>query len=433
MRINKIWAVVFMKNICYEKNKIRLIFLLISTTILVNSCSFEDSRKDTLNNSNSLNVVSETISKDIESLNEKLDIYNLPNPDDITTIYHYGSITQTPTGLFYSKQIHDDKSSDFIREYYLYSFESQCETPLFSIGNWIYEVFYDSVVINNNLYVIIITGNVTTYQNLELNLYQINLQNTDTKLLYNCKIETPYVSMSAFNDKLILSIPGSEKCDIIEIDLKTHANKNVLNFYFDNTLQNGDSIRQLYADNNSLYLLRLKMNNEDDAHLYIDTLDSSYKTSNSLEITEQLLNVVGTEVNEIRQLVSKFFYINENIYYENFSITRFLGSLGKHSIMPIMPTDALFSMASDTLQDNIIIFYKSFDKEKTIYLFSPDSKKVEISNLCSEENSYYITYVTKCENNVIVYENYKDETSGHNYPSKAYFFNISDIKWNVNE
>ena len=151
-----------MKNICYEKNKIRLIFLLISTTILVNSCSFEDNRKDTLNNSNSLNVVSETISKDIESLNEKLDIYNLPNPDDITTIYHYGSITQTPTGLFYSKQIHDDKSSDFIREYYLYSFESQRETPVFSIENWIYEVFYDSVVVNNNLYVIIITGNVTT-------------------------------------------------------------------------------------------------------------------------------------------------------------------------------------------------------------------------------------------------------------------------------
>ncbi|WP_289835355.1 hypothetical protein, partial [uncultured Phocaeicola sp.] len=81
------------------------------------------------------------------------------------------------------------------------------------------------------------------------------------------------------------------------------------------------------SDDQCLYLLRLYMEGENQAKMYIDVFDLNLAHISSLDVTTEITaNTLESEDknNELRQLVSHFDVNNNFIYYENFSITRAL-------------------------------------------------------------------------------------------------------------
>ncbi len=370
--------------------------------------------------------------------NEIISIYDI-DENLITDIEHFGSITQTDDGFIYSKLAATSTNEVYVMEYFHYTFSTDEHIKIGTIENWVYEATYDSFCEKNHVYMLITTGNANDFDETENYLYDINLvDNTMTACILE-NATSPYNSMTFANDKIYIVTPGRELCYVYSYNIGDKSISEVQKYYFDSDTNSGETIRHISADEQYIYLLRLYMEGEHHAKMYVDVFDLNLVQISSIDVTTEITaNTLETENKniELRQLVSHFNVNNNFIYYENFSITRALFEIQSINLIDtdhvqlkqvINADPALHKALNASANDELSIFYEAYQNK--ILIMDTVARQIQETSFFGKNSNYRITYMTyDSQGNVLLFLDYIDPSSLETMPSKIYYFNISEIK-----
>lgn len=373
-----------------------------------------------------------------KNLNETISIYD-KDENLITDIEHFGSITQTDDGFIYSKLSSNSTNQFYVMEYFHYIFSTDEHKRLGTIENWVYEATYDSFCKNNHTYMLITTGNAYNFDETENYLYDIDLLNNTMTGVMLENATSPYNSMTFFNDRVFIVTPGREMCFVSSYDIGDKSVSELREYYFDPDTNSGETIRHISSDDQCLYLLRLYMEGENQAKMYIDVFDLNLAHISSLDVTTEITaNTLESEDknNELRQLVSHFDVNNNFIYYENFSITRALFEIQNinltdteqvQSKQVFEASPALYKALSTSANNELSIFYEAYQNK--IFVMDSVTRQINENSFFVKGLNYRITYMTyDSQGNALLFLDYIDPDSFETMPSKIYFVNISEIK-----
>ncbi len=373
----------------------------------------------------------QTISASTSLSNEIISIYDINNAK-IGEIERYGILVLTDDSIIYNRI--PTRSVDSIAEmdYYRYNFETKENIKLGTIENWSYEAKYDTTVIGNSLYMFVTTGEISDIKNRTLHLYRVDLISNTMSVIFSEKGGFPYNTMTAMGNKLLMVrvIPtgGSE---IEEYNTETNERKILKKFDFDDKANNGDAIRQITSDENTISLLRLRIESDRTSKLYLDVYDHDMSFLRTVDVSTIPSKSTDSLESELRQGVTNFVVANNYIYYENFSITRYLGKIENGSLRSIMDVNPEFEMSSESVKSNFSgLFYQSFNKNNDLYLLNYIDGTLRKATFNIDDQRYYIINISRnTKDNLLITMRYKDPNTGKELVPRLYYVNLSELKF----
>ena len=356
--------------------------------------------------------------------NELLPIYN-KNNESIGQINHYGSIIQTNDSIIYTKIPTDKVNSITEIDYYRYMIDTKQDIKLGTINNWAQQST-ESVCLDEHLYLLITTGEMSDKQNRTVKLLDIDLKNNSIKVVLSEKGGFPYNSMVGVGDKLFIAKVLSNGSCIEEYNIKTNKIKTLIKFDFNDKTTVGETIRQISADENTIALMMLVKETADSVKLRVDVYDHNLNYIKSVDVTD-----ISSEPNELRQGVSNFQFSNSLFYYENFSSTRFLGEISNNQILKTIETNDTFAMALETENNKTKLFYQSFSPNNNyLYLWNMKDKTLLKSEFYADNTKYYIINMTRNSNDdCLITMYYRSKSSGEKLTPRLYYVNLADLKF----
>lgn len=356
--------------------------------------------------------------------NELLPIYN-KNNESIGQINHYGSIIQTNDSIIYTKIPTDKVNSITEIDYYRYMIDTKQDIKLGTINNWAQQST-ESVCLDEHLYLLITTGEVSDKQNRTVKLLDIDLKNNSIKVVLSEEGGFPYNSMVGVGDKLFIAKVLSNGSCIEEYNIKTNKIKTLIKFDFNDKTTVGETIRQISADENTIALMMLVKETADSVKLRVDVYDHNLNYIKSVDVTD-----ISSEPNELRQGVSNFQFSNSLFYYENFSSTRFLGEISNNQILKTIETNDTFAMALETENNKTKLFYQSFSPNNNyLYLWNMKDKTLLKSEFYADNTKYYIINMTRNSNDdCLITMYYRSKSSGEKLTPRLYYVNLADLKF----
>lgn len=193
-------------------------------------------------------------------------------------------------------------------------------------------------------------------------------------------------------------------CFVSSYDIGDKSVSELREYYFDPDTNSGETIRHISSDDQCLYLLRLYMEGENQAKMYIDVFDLNLAHISSLDVTTEITaNTLESEDknNELRQLVSHFDVNNNFIYYENFSITRALFEIQNinltdteqvQSKQVFEASPALYKALSTSANNELSIFYEAYQNK--IFVMDSVTRQISENSFFVKGQNYRITYMT---------------------------------------
>lgn len=370
--------------------------------------------------------------------NEMISIYDA-NEKLIVNIEHFGSITQTDKGIIYSKLADSSSSKNYVMDYFYYNFSTDEHRKLGTVENWVYEASYDTFSNNDHVYMLITTGDAYNFDETENYLYDINLTENSMIAHLLANATSSYNSMSLFNNKIYIVTPGSEFCYVSSYDIQTGALTEIQEYTFNSETNSGETIRHISADKEFIYLLRLHMDSEGEAIVYIDIFDSNFSLLHSLDVTTDITaNTLESESKNIeaRQLVSHFEVNNDFVYYENFSISRALFEIpiisleqteNAKSKQILEASPDLHKAISASSNDNLGIYYEAYHNK--IFIVDADANTIRESLFFINDPNYRITYMTyNSQGEVLIFLENAEANNSEKFLPKIFFVNISELK-----
>lgn len=370
--------------------------------------------------------------------NETISIYD-KDENLITDIEHFGSITQTDDGFIYSRLASNSTNNVYVMEYFHYIFSTDEHKKLGTIENWVYEATYDSFCKNNHVYMLITTGNAYDFDETENYLYDIDLSNSTMSGFMLDHATSPYNSMTFVNDKIFIATPGRELCFVSSYDIRDKSISELREYYFDSDTNSGETIRHISSDEQYIYLLRLYMEDEHHAKMYIDIFDLNLAQISSIDVTTEITaNTLESENKniELRQLVSHFDVNNNFIYYENFSITRALFEIQSINLIDtdhvqskqvFEAAPALYKALNASVNNELSIFYEAYQNK--IFVLDTVSRQIQENSFVKGSN-YRITYMTyDSQGNALIFLDYNDPGSFETMPRKIYYVSRSEVQF----
>lgn len=356
--------------------------------------------------------------------NELLLIYN-KNNESIGQINHYGSIIQTNDSIIYTKIPTDKVNSITEIDYYRYMIDTKQDIKLGTINNWAQQST-ESVCLDEHLYLLITTGEVSDKQNRTVKLLDIDLKNNSIKVVLSEEGGFPYNSMVGVGDKLFIAKVLSNGSCIEEYNIKTNKIKTLIKFDFNDKTTVGETIRQISADEKTIALLMLVKETADSVKLRVDVYDHNLNYIKSVDVTD-----ISSEPNELRQGVSNFQFSNSLFYYENFSSTRFLGEISNNQILKTIETNDTFAMALETENNKTKLFYQSFSPNNNyLYLWNMKDKTLLKSEFYADNTKYYIINMTRNSNDdCLITMYYRSKSTGEKLTPRLYYVNLADLKF----
>ena len=333
----------------WSKMKNRIIALVMMVFLLQLGGCNEDTYS--INNNNDKTIVP---SNDESNLNEKLIIYN--KKQVIGEIYHFGNIMQIDDGIVYSKWS-DRDGSNTVMEYYCYNYNDNKSVQLGKINEWSLQT-QETAYINNHIYFFVSTGDITSYDNRELKLMDIDLEHCVMSEVFSETGGFPYSTIDQINNRVLMAKVNKDGSSIEEYNTKTGQIKKLKWVKYDDENNVGEAIRNLSVDeeNNTISLLVLKNDVNESPTLSIEMYDYNFNLLKKHSITS-----IFPDENEIIQGVLFFDCTDSYFYYENFSVTRYLGLFKDDSIEKIDAIDETFEMSHETIKDNYKLFYQLGD------------------------------------------------------------------------
>lgn len=370
-----------------------------------------------INNNNDKTIVP---SNDESNLNEKLIIYN--KKQVIGEIYHFGNIMQIDDGIVYSKWS-DRDGSNTVMEYYCYNYNDNKSVQLGKINEWSLQT-QETAYINNHIYFFVSTGDITSYDNRELKLMDIDLEHCVMSEVFSETGGFPYSTIDQINNRVLMAKVNKDGSSIEEYNTKTGQIKKLKWVKYDDENNVGEAIRNLSVDeeNNTISLLVLKNDVNESPTLSIEMYDYNFNLLKKHNITS-----IFPDENEIIQGVLFFDCTDSYFYYENFSVTRYLGLFKDDSIEKIDVIDETFEMSHETIKDNYKLFYQLGDNRKSLYLFNIKKSQGSKLTLKTEDERYYIINMSKMKDHLAILLDYKDPDSGDNLDTVLYNINLSDL------
>lgn len=315
---------------------------------------------------------------DAKTQDSVIDPDDLPEPLlDLSVVDQYGkSIAKvrasdigmiTPYGMFYKVN----------NEYHLLRTENNNneDVTLAAFDDISYETEYARTILGGKLYTLAVSGDLMGSDPFTQWLLEFDLKNGTAERYKISENGFPYSSLTSIGDKIILFFHDQKDVlndRIIEFDPATGKTSDIMTYYLDNNLK-GDSVRSLCSDKDNLYILRIKFNGNTDISMYIDVFDKEYKKVRELDITdiakEGAAQCISTEdpgelANEFSQHISGFRIIDgKYLYYQNFSVSRFILDLEKGSVLYSIPEPFMCAPG-----DGELMFYTimSIEELKTI-------------------------------------------------------------------
>lgn len=362
--------------------------------------------------------------KEFAFSNESLPIYN-KNNETIGQINHYGSLIQTNDSIVYTKIPTDKVNSITEIDYYRYMLDTKQDIKLGTINNWAQQST-ESVCLDEHLYLLITTGEVSDEQNRTVKLLDIDLKNNSIKVVLSEEGGFPYNSMVGVEDKLFIAKVLSNGSCIEEYNIKTNKTQTLIKFDFNDKTTVGETIRQISADENTIALMMLVKEAADSVKLRVDVYDHNLNYIKSVDVTD-----ISSEPNELRQGISNFQYSNGLFYYENFSSTRFLGEISNNHILKTIETNDTFAMALETENNKTKLFYQSFSPNNNyLYLWNMRDKTLLKSEFYADNTKYYIINMTRSSNDdCLITMYYRSNSSGEKLTPRLYYVNLADLKF----
>ncbi|WP_028612758.1 hypothetical protein [Paenibacillus harenae] len=380
---------------------------------------------------NSENDFEQTITASTSIPNETISIYDINNAK-IGEIERYGILVLTDDSIIYNKIPTGSVDSITEMDYYRYIFETNENIKLGTVKNWSYEAKYDTTVIGNSLYMMVTTGEISDIENRTLHLYKVDLISNTMSVIFSEEGGFPYNTMTAVGNKLLMVriIPtgGSE---LEEYNTETNERKILKKFDFDDKANTGEAIRQITSDENTISLLRLKIESDGKLWLYLDVYDHDMSFLRSVDVSTISSNSTDSPESELRQGVSNFVIANDYIYYANFSITRFLGKIENDSLRSIMDVNPEFEMSSESVKSKSSgLFYQSFGKDNDLYLLNYTDGTLRKTTFNGDDERYYFINISRNTNdNLLITMKYKDPKTGEELVPKLYYVNLSDLEF----
>ena len=362
--------------------------------------------------------------KEFAFSNESLPIYN-KNNETIGQINHYGSLIQTNDSIVYTKIPTDKVNSITEIDYYRYMLDTKQDIKLGTINNWAQQST-ESVCLDEHLYLLITTGEVSDEQNRTVKLLDIDLKNNSIKVVLSEEGGFPYNSMVGVEDKLFIAKVLSNGSCIEEYNIKTNKTQTLIKFDFNDKTTVGETIRQISADENTIALMMLVKEAADSVKLRVDVYDHNLNYIKSADVTD-----ISSEPNELRQGISNFQYSNGLFYYENFSSTRFLGEISNNQILKTIETNETFAMALETENNKTKLFYQSFSPNNNyLYLWNMRDKTLLKTEFYADNTKYYIINMTRSSNDdCLITMYYRSNSSGEKLTPRLYYVNLADLKF----
>ena len=411
-----------------------ILLLCIAFLIIFSGCSNTSvGNSETLskNTDNSEKNSEQTIDTSAAIANERISIYDINNVK-IGEIERYGILVQTDDSIIYTKIPTGSVDSITEMDYYRYIFAKNESIKLGTIKNWSYEAKYDTSIIGNSLYMFITTGDIYDINNRTLELYKVDLTNNTMSSVFSEKGGFPYNTMTVVGNKLLMSrVLAAGGCELEEYDTITEKRKLLKKFDFNDQTNMGETIRQISSDENTVSLLRLKMESENKINMYLDVYDHDMNFIRSANVSTIPSNISDSPGNELQQGVSNFIFTNNYIYYANFSITRFLGKIENNSLRSILEVNPEFEISAEVVKNkSTSLFFQSFNQSNDLYLLNCSDGTIKKSSFKADDERYYIIYISRdTNNNLLITMNYKDPDTGEKLPSKLYYINSSDIEF----
>lgn len=165
------------------------------------------------------------------------------------------------------------------------------------------------------------------------------------------------------------------------------------------------------------------------AKLQINVYDHSMNYLNSIDVSE-----ISDMDNELIQGISNFEYSNQFFYYENFSITRFLGKSTDGKLEQLVDTNATFSMVTETVGNkNTKLFYQSFEQgNNSLFLLDTKTSTLQKSAFYADDDRYYIINMSRDNNdNLLLVMYYRDPNTGEKPTPKLYSVKLSDLQFTM--
>ena len=377
-------------------------------------CSiYTDSKKD----DNEKVVVSNV---EESNQNEKLIIYD--KQQVLGEIYHFGNIIQIDNGIIYSKWSNNRESAAAM-EYYRYNYNDNKSIYLGEINGWSLQT-QETAYINNHVYFFASTGDVASYDNRELKLMDINVEQGVMSEVFSEKGGFPYCTIEKRNDSVLMAKVNKNGSSVEEYNPQTGKIQKLKSVEYDDEKNIGEAIRSISVDeeNNTISLLVLENEIETSPTLSIETYDYDFNLMKKRDISS-----VFSDENEIIQGVMSFECNDSYFYYENFSVTRYLGLFKNNTIDPINIIDETFEMSRETVKDNFKLFYQFGDSNKSLYLFDTNECRLSKSTLKTEDERYYIINMSKNKNDLAILLEYKDPNSGEKLDTVLYNIGLSEL------
>lgn len=359
--------------------------------------------------------------------NELLPIYNI-NHTKIGEIDHYGAIVQTEDSIIYTKIPEGATNAITEMDYYRYVIDTKKSIKLGTIKEWAFQS-NEAVFINNHLYLLIVTGNINSKEARILKLIDFDLSTNSMGEVFSEKGGFPYNSMIGIENRLLIAKVLQNGSCVEEYNTETKERKTLISFDFNDNASTGKAIRQITADKDTISLMLLVKDTADSAKLQINVYDHSMNYLNSVDVSD-----ISDINNELIQGITNFEYSNQILYYENFSITRFLGKHTNGKLEQLVDTNSTFSMVTETVgSKNTKLFYQSFEQgNNSLYLLDTEAATLKKTTFYADDERYYIINMSRDDNdNLLLVMYYRDPITGEKPTPRLYSIKLSDLQFTM--
>lgn len=401
----------------------RLALTILIIILVLSICGCSNDSPDA-NEPSTLNETSGSSDDEALAL-ETLAIYD--NNNLIDKIDCAGSIKQTDDGIVYSKYSDESTASSIEMEYYRYIFDTKENIKLGSVKGWSLQS-HEAAYIDNHIYFFACTGNAANYDDRTLKFLEINLNDNSMTEIASEPGGFPFDSLAVQGNRLLRVKVSKNGSSLVEYDPQSGETNTLLNYDFNDENVVGNAIRKLSVDETkkTISLLILDAESEKDVSLRMDIYDYDMNLLDTVDVS-----AISDDSNELRQGVSFFEYSNDYFYYENYSITRYLGQVKNDGLEQIEDIDETFAKAFESVKnDEIKLFYQPLDQNNYIYLFDTKDGSMKKAAFKADDERYNISSLYRDENNnLFIFMYYKDPDTGEKLESRLYYINQSDLNF----
>lgn len=348
--------------------------------------------------------------------------------------------TLTDAGIFYSLTETSFGDSAIVAagagetqtvSYHLYDPQTQKNYSYGSIPGQGYEAGYARTEYKGILYTLVTTGEALDKDPDPLLLAAFDLSEHTMECYTVSNNGFPYTAMAEAGGKLL--ILNHDQTDVLNdkvyvFDPDSRKIRQVLEFELkDDT---GDSIRSLYSDGEKLYLLRLHFE-KGSVKMFLDAYDFSYQKLSEQDISalpeeaDAISGLVADDVqNEMKQMVNRFFLPDsKTVYYENFSSTRFIGSLETGKLLSEDSAKGEFTASTGSGTPFFFFLFGGADGKRNELLEWKNGSLASI-DFAPDDSRYYVTSASASPGGkrLVRVEYQNPENKSDTLPAKYYLF-----------